>query len=80
MGAIIATCLLFSKIWSEQKAATIVFPDPTSPCTSLCIGLVDEISSAISFITRVCALVILKFKLFKKIPSDSKSRNMDLDV
>ena len=63
--------------------ATIVFPEPTSPCNKRFIGFELSISSSISCKTLNCAFVNLKGKLFiisdifaflsKAIPSFSSS-------
>ena len=48
VGARIATCLLSATMDDAIKAATIVFPEPTSPCNNLNIGVSHEISLNIS--------------------------------
>jgi len=47
---------------NELSKATIVFPDPTSPCRSLFICAFDEKSFLISLTTFFCALVSEKDK------------------
>ena len=42
---------------SSAATATIVFPAPTSPCKSRCIGWGDAMSVAISSMARRCAAV-----------------------
>ena len=54
-----ATCLPLSIACSAASAATIVLPDPTSPCSSRCIGDAWRMSCAISRHTRSCARVSL---------------------
>ena len=53
--------LFFAQV-SIAPAATTVLPDPTSPWTSLLIGLDFFISSWISLITLSCAFVREKGK------------------
>ena len=54
-----ATCLPLSIACSAASAATIVLPEPTSPCSSRCIGDARFRSCAISRHTRSCARVSL---------------------
>ena len=54
-----ATCLPLSIACSAASAATIVLPEPTSPCSSRCIGVARRRSCAISRHTRSCARVSL---------------------
>ena len=50
VGAINAACLLFFIVAVTAAAATIVFPEPTSPCNNLFIGEVFFMSLYISSI------------------------------
>jgi len=52
-----ATCLPLSIACSAASAATIVLPEPTSPCSSRCMGVERFRSCAISRPTRCCARV-----------------------
>jgi len=55
-----ATCRPLSIAWSAASAATTVLPEPTSPCSSRCIGIERFRSCAISRDTFCCARVSVK--------------------
>ena len=57
VGAMNATCRPLSIACSAASAATIVLPEPTSPCRRRCIGMARFRSWLISRHTRSCARV-----------------------
>ena len=63
-----ATCLPDSIACSAASAATIVLPEPTSPCSSRCIGDARFKSCAISRHTRSCARVSLNGARSSNLP------------
>ena len=60
VGAISAHCHPASMHKAAASAATTVFPAPTSPCKSRCMGLYSPRSAPISVTTRCCAPVSVK--------------------
>ena len=64
VGAIMQAWNPLSSAMSMVISATSVLPDPTSPCRSLFICLPLHMSARISCITRFCAPVRLKGRLF----------------
>ena len=60
VGAISAHCQPASMATAAASAATTVLPEPTSPCSSRCIGWGRARSAAISSATRRCAPVSAK--------------------
>ena len=57
VGAISAPCRPASTARRSVASATTVLPEPTSPCSSRCIGVVRARSRSISAIARSCASV-----------------------
>ncbi len=57
VGAIRHACVPLSSAMSIAMSATIVFPEPTSPCSRRFICLPEPTSALISFNTRFCASV-----------------------
>ena len=55
VGAITAVCLPAPRPRSAASAATTVLPEPTSPCSSRCIGCGSARSARISANARCCA-------------------------
>ena len=60
VGAISAHCQPASMATAAASAATTVLPEPTSPCSSRCIGWPRARSALISRPTRCCAAVSAK--------------------
>ncbi len=57
--------------WQAAKAATMVLPAPTSPCSKRCIGCGCARSCSISSSTRCCAPVRPKGKLASNLRASS---------
>ena len=64
VGTIIAPWYPLNAALIRANVATIVFPEPTSPCISLFITLEPDISFSISFHVLSCAFVSLYGKSF----------------
>ena len=64
MGAMSATWYPFSMAMMAASKATMVLPDPTSPCSRRRMGKGFSMSEAISLSTRFCAAVGWKGRIF----------------
>ena len=64
MGAMSATWYPFSMAMMAASKATMVLPDPTSPCSRRRMGKGFSMSDAISLSTRFCAAVGWNGRIF----------------